>query len=295
MSKQIILVFSSLILAVLLSSCQSPIDMQTDSGNIAETTQADSVPPTESLIISAGMSIGSRFSPPRGFERIQPPMGSFESYLHELKLKPDGSPVLTYDGKEKAAQVHAAVIDMEIGNQDLQQCADAAIRLRAEYLYQTGLLDQISFKFTNGFQADYKKWRSGQRIKVKGNLVEWVGGGNASDDYQTFRQYLNMVFAYAGTQSLSNELQSAPLEKLKSGDVFIHGGSPGHCVMVVDVVENAAGEKRFLLAQSYMPAQEIHILKNPQNPDNDPWYSPGDSPQLVTPQWTFEWRDLKSW
>ncbi len=293
--KQIILCVAALILAILLSSCRLPLLMQSESENTAEITQIDSEPAAKNLVVTAGMSIGSRFNPPQGFERIKAPMGSFEGFLQELKLKPDGSPVLTYSGEEKTAQVHAAVVDMEIGDRDLQQCADAAIRLRGEYLYHAGMLDQISFRFTNGFQADYRKWRSGQRINVKGNLVQWTTGGKASDDYQTFRKYLDMVFSYAGTLSLSNELKSGSLENLKGGDVFIHGGSPGHCVIVVDVAENGDGEKRFLLAQSYMPAQEIHILKNPHNPDGDPWYSPDDSPQIVTPQWTFEWSELKSW
>lgn len=44
-----------------------------------------------------------------------------------------------------------------------------------------------------------------------------------------------------------------------------------------------------------MPAQEIHLLKNPANPEGDPWYAPGDGEQLVTPQWTFSWDALRSW
>lgn len=250
---------------------------------------------TAGLIIAEGVTLAARFTPPQGFERIPGPEGSFHGYLQNLPLKPDGAPVLLYDGSEKSSDVHEAVIAMEIGNQDLQQCADAVIRLRAEYLYHTGMLDQISFKFTNGFQADYKRWRSGQRIQVNSNLVQWVGGGKASDDYDTFRRYLTMVFAYAGTLSLSNELEQAAVENLKVGDVFIQGGSPGHCVIVMDMAENPEGEKRFILAQSYMPAQEIHILKNPGNPEESPWYTPQASPELVTPQWTFHWEDLKSW
>ena len=75
---------------------------------------------------------------------------------------------------------------------------------------------------------------------------------------------MDYVFAYAGTYSLAHELKPAPLATLQIGDVFIKGGFPGHAVLVADVVENAqTGEKRFLLVQSYMPAQEMHVLKNP--------------------------------
>lgn len=35
-----------------------------------------------------------------------------------------------------------------------------------------------------------------------------------------------------------------------------------HAAIVMDVAENAEGEKIFMLAQSYMPAQDIHLLVN---------------------------------
>ena len=52
------------------------------------------------------------------------------------------------------------------------------------------------------------------------------------------------------------------IENIEIGDVFIQGGFPGHAIIVVDLAENEVGEKCFLVAQSYMPAQEIHVLKN---------------------------------
>ena len=68
--------------------------------------------------------------------------------------------------KKKANQAAAfAVVDMEIGNRDLQQCADAVIRLRAEYLWKHKRYTDIKFNFTSGFTAEYKKWAEGNRIK----------------------------------------------------------------------------------------------------------------------------------
>jgi len=86
-------------------------------------------------------------------------------------------------------------------------------------------------------------------------------------------------------------LISAKHKKIKIGDVFIEGGYPGHAVIVVDAVENEPGEKMFLLAQSYMPAQDIHILRNP-NLIISPWYKAKNSDRLVTPEWIFDYEDL---
>lgn len=248
---------------------------------------------TQCLSVPEGDVLSARFRVAEGFERMPVEDHSYQAWLRSLPLKPDGAPVLYFDGREKAAPVHAAVIAMDIGDRDLQQCADAAIRLRAEYLYQSDKQDDIAFNFTSGFRADYRTWRSGKRIKVSGSTVSWIDSEKASDDYKTFRAYLDMVFAYAGTLSLSKELKSVPVETIQAGDVFIQGGSPGHCVIVMDVAGNQAGEKRFILAQSYMPAQEIHILKNIGNSDDSPWYTPHGAEELITPQWVFGWEDLK--
>ena len=61
---------------------------------------------------------------------------------------------------------------------------------------------------------------------------------------------LTSIFYYAGTASLSKELKSQQISKIKAGDVFIKGGFPGHGVLVVDVAQHKESGKRiFLLAQ----------------------------------------------
>ena len=81
---------------------------------------------------------------------------------------------------------------------------------------------------------------------------------------------------------------------MRIGDVFIQGGFPGHAVMVVDMAVNGrTGEKLFLLIQSYMPAQEIHVLKNPSDSADGPWYELDFGETLRTPEWTFSKDDLK--
>jgi len=61
----------------------------------------------------------------------------------------------------------------------------------------------------------------------------------------------------------------------------------------VDMAQNPkTGQKLFLLAQSYMPAQETQILKNPNNSALSPWYELKNE-TLETPEWTFEPSDLR--
>ncbi|MDH7478714.1 MAG: DUF4846 domain-containing protein [Syntrophomonadaceae bacterium] len=241
-----------------------------------------------------GSSIRERIRVPEGFQRVNPGEGSFGRFLTDLPLKPHGAEVRLYDGRVKAGEVHEAVIDMDIGRRDLQQCADAVIRLRAEYLYGQGRFEEIRFSFVNGFTADYSRWRQGYRVAVKGDRAGWVKSAGYSSGYEDFRSYLEVVFAYAGTLSLAKELKPVEVSALEIGDVFIQGGSPGHCAVVVDLAENpTTGERVFLLAQSYMPAQDIHVLKNPQDRELSPWYTLDFGEKLVTPQWTFDRGDLR--
>lgn len=184
---------------------------------------------------------------------------------------------------------------MDIGSQDLQQCADAVMRLRAEYLFAEGKARQIHFNFTNGFRAEYSRWMEGERIVVRNNRVSWVRQGAAPDNsHRSLRRYLEQVFSYAGTLSLEKELQHVRIQEMEPGDVLIRGGSPGHAVIVLDMAENSHGHRMYLLAQSYMPAQEIHVLRNPSDPDLSPWYVlPQEESVIRTPEWDFATGDLK--
>ncbi len=231
---------------------------------------------------------------PNGFVRTKADTNSFTYYLRNLELKPDNK-VLLYNGKEKENQsAQYAVIKMDVGTRDLQQCADAVMRLRAEYLYAQNDYEKIHFNFTNGERADYINYAEGQRAVLINNEVKWAKTAKKDYSYTTFRRYLDMVFTYAGTISLNGELWKIDADEIQPGDVFIQTGYPyGHAVTVVDVATNPqTGQKAFMLAQSFMPAQEIHILKNPDKA-NDPWYYNNFGYELHTPEWTFKNIDLK--
>lgn len=247
-------------------------------------------------ICQAQNTIQTRFFVPDGFVRTKEAVSSFGNYLRNLPLKQVGTQVKYFNGAIKTKQnVYDAVIDLPIGNKDLHQCADAVMRLRADYFFANKQYDDIHFKFTNGFNVEYSKWRQGYRIAVKGNKTSWVKTAKPSDSAQDYWKYLEMIFNYAGTASLEKELKPVDISDIKIGDIFIKGGFPGHAVIVVDVAINQKNnQKIFLLAQSYMPAQELQILLNPAiSSGNKSWYSANTGSKLETPEWDFDISQLK--
>ena len=209
---------------------------------------------------------------PEGFIRLKKHNNSFAQWLLHIPLKKDKA-VYLYDGSLKRNQAaQFAVLDISVGNKDLQQCADAVMRLRAEYMFATQQYNAIVF---------YDNDRKSYPFKLP-----------FTKDH--LHQYLQTVFSKCGTASLSKQLHSVPIKEIKPGDVLIRGGFPGHAVLVMDVAEDAAGNKIFMLAQSYVPAQDIHVLVNVDD-RSSPWYNLTDSKQIETPEYVFGVEELRRW
>lgn len=249
----------------------------------------------QSLINTDGTTIESRFNPLENCERISAEPNSFGEFLRDLPLKPHKSSVKYFDGDLKRNNnTYVGVVDLPIGKRDLHQCADAIMRLRADYLRAQKRYDEIKFSFNNGFVAEYSKWKEGYRISYNGNSFSWKKKTEPSDSDESYWKYLEYVFSFAGTWSLEKELNSVSNNDMEIGDIFIHGGAPGHAVIVVDMIEDKSnGEKYFMLAQSYMPAQEVQILVNPNDGEISPWYSSEIGNVLKTPEWSFDGGSLK--
>jgi len=246
---------------------------------------------------STSDTLAARFPAPSGFQRVAASPGSFASWLRGLPLKPAGAPVLLFNGAPKFRQdVHAAVIDIDVGTRDLQQCADATMRLRAEWLYAMNRPGEIAFNDTGSAKPiAFSRWAAGERPRPSGNALAWSRSAAPDASYASFRRYMDTVFTWAGTHSLERELTSVPVADMAPGDLFIKGGFPGHAVLVADVAKSAAGETRFLLLQSFMPAQQIHVLKNMPRPDLSPWYPLDFGDRLLTPEWPFPRDSLRRW
>jgi hypothetical protein len=238
--------------------------------------------------------------PPPGFHRSGTD-DPFASWLRGVRLKKDRT-VYLYNGRPKANQnAQFAVLDITVGHQDLQQCADAVMRLRAEYLYARKQYDAISFRTQQGTLLRFLDWTKGRRFRESGGrLVPYAhpGSNMPCEDRACFDEYLNTVFSYCGTLSLEQQLTPVVrFSDILPGDVLIKGGSPGHAMIVMDVAEDPAGNKLYLLAQSYMPAQDIHVVVNPVDGKLSPWYrvQKEDDDRIITPEWIFFSNQLRSW
>lgn len=227
-----------------------------------------------------GMTVKSRILLPQGFKRLSYEAGEFGNFLEKLPLYPIDREVHYYNGKIKPRNnIYNSVVKLDIGKRDLHQCADAVMRLRADYLYQQKRYKDIKFNFlSDGKPRTYTTYAKGDY------------------SYPIYWKYLEYIFAYANTSSLHDELPNVKTtQEVKIGDTFIQKGSPiGHAIIVVDLAKDSAGKTIVLLAQSYMPAQEIQILNNWNNSKLSPWYDI-DQDIIKTPEWTFYPKNLKTW
>ncbi|WP_242631601.1 DUF4846 domain-containing protein [Sedimentibacter sp. zth1] len=241
-----------------------------------------------------GANIRTRYNTPEGFQRETIKEGSFADYLANKKLKNYGYKALYYNGRIKSNKnIYDSVLDYNIGNQNLHQAADAIMFLKADYLFNKGFYNDISFSFVNGFKAEYSKWMAGYRIKVRDNEASYHKCKEQICTYEDFLKYMNMIFAYCSTISLKKDLTPVRIHEMQVGDVFINSETVGHAAIVVDMAINyETGEKLFMLAQSGTPAQQTQILININDATISPWYSIDFGNELITPEWTFSSTEL---
>ena len=245
---------------------------------------------------AAAEALAVRFPAPPGCRRVPAAAGSWGEWLRWLPLRPSGTKARLFNGQLKDRQdVVAAVIDIDVLPQDLQQCADAVIRLRAEHVFSHDP-NKVHFRLTTGYDFWFSDFVAGRTFRVVQEEVLPATRPAEAPTHAALARYLVPSFGYAGTKSLSRELHPVPLPQVQPGDVLIHGGAPGHAVLVVDVAEHAVTHQQYvLLAQSYMPAQSIHVLRNTEAPGLGAWFAvPGPAEaEFDTPEWTFGREELK--
>lgn len=278
-----------IILFVLALSIISIVAFQLNPIKTTINTIAKATKKTTELINEKGATIKSRVKVPNNYKRVVYPKGSFQEYLRNYKLKPFGSKIINYDGSDYFWQLgHIGILDVPVPKNGLQQCADALIRIRSEYLWQQNRKNDIGFNFTSGHYCSWKRYASGYRPKIKGNNVAFYKTASVNHSKENFYKYLNLIYMYSGTLSLYNELaQINDIKNLKIGDMLIKGGSPGHIVMICDEIINENGDKLFLLFQGNTPAQSVHLVKNLEDSFISPWYKLEKNSIIPVSNYTF--------
>jgi len=163
-------------------------------------------------------------------------------------------------------------------------------------LYTIKKSDEIKFHFTSGDLLSWNDYKNGTRAFVNGHSVSFRKTMSFDDSYENFRNYLDLIFTYAGTISLNKETK--PIDKnedLKTGDILITPGSPGHVVFVAGVCKNPKGDRLFLLGEGFTPAQSIHLLSNPFSKKKSPWYDLNiNAPETKTARYIFKPTNFRS-
>lgn len=202
----------------------------------------------------AGRECIGQIRPPRGFERVAVAKDSFGGFIREFPLQKRGSHMRYYNGNLALGQyIGYAVLDLPM-LANTEQCADAVMRMRAEYLWSKEKYPLIHFH------------------SVSGKDQKYTGGANRN----AFEKYLRNVYGNSNTSSLFREMKPKPFEEIVPGDVLVYEApdsqSYGHAVLVADVAYNEkTGETAILLAQSSMPALTMHIIRDVLHPINSPW------------------------
>jgi hypothetical protein len=239
--------------------------------------------------------IESALAPPAGFERVPAAADSFADWLRRLPLAPAGTAVLLHDGRPLVDQaIIAAVVDIDTGASDLQQCADAVMRLRAEFLYSRGLLGAIGFDLVNEERYPFSAYSRGATPRQEGAEITLASGNPRGAGHGDLRRYLDLLFGFASTRSLARELQPVPsLREAEIGDVFIRAGQPGHALIIADMAVSASGQRLVLLVQGSMPARGIYVLNNTRTPELGAWFDIADGQPLITPGYEFRPDELR--
>jgi len=232
------------------------------------------LPPSEISSTNASRTVAD-LRPPKGYTRVDAPQGSPAAFFRSLPLKKPGTKLYYYGGDSLARFQHLsyAVIDLPLLS-DAEQCADVAMRLRAEYLYSRHRYLGIRNKLIVGIPLIY------------------LGGGSRG----ALNSYLRSVYRICNTASLRKQLKQRPLSEVQPGDVFVYKAREnkkyGHAITVIDVARNKNGQILIMCAEGNTPARDMHVMKH-----NGSCWVPLDtkSKRIQIASFHFAPEDLRHW
>ena len=200
----------------------------------------------------------SQIKLPDGYKRITFPADSYSAYIQSLPLKKNRTIALWNGVKLKPSSVPYnvfAVIDKPIlFKEDLEQCADYAMRFWADYHNANKKLKKLYLLTYVGEKKYYK------------------------NSNMSYLKFLRWHMVYSNSFSIKNGTKKISMKKeLVPGDMFVQfkkgTGGIGHVSVIVDAAENKKGERIYLIGYSYMPAQEFHIEDAKDRNDTGAWFT----------------------
>jgi len=224
-----------------------------------------SVAGAQNLVYPEGNLIATRFNVPTGYTRMQErDRTTFFVFVQNLPLLPNGTPVVysNKDAKPANSRRPAAVLNMVLDEENLQQKPQSLMRLWAEYLFEQQQFGDIIFHIRNGQPIAYDKWKEGLKGIVEGTGY-WTKVPLDLKAYTTFRRYLNFVFRYSDFQTIQKDWRVLPASDLAPGSILFAEKEGNYAaVMILDVAINERGERLLILACGGSPAQSIEVLQN---------------------------------
>jgi len=197
--------------------------------------------------------------PPANCERISVEKGSFSEWIRNLPLK-ETTEILDYRGKRinPFYKVYAVIDKPLLFKEDLEQCADFAMRFWHDYLRETNQIEKLWLPNYWGRKVYWLNW---QRTHPNDSTISFLKSFMASSNSFSLKQGLKKI-------DIENE-------KLLPGDLIVQNetGDIGHVSIIFDICENADGERFYLVGFGFMPAQECHIIKADEDFGKEGWFT----------------------
>jgi hypothetical protein len=225
-------------------------------------------------------TIADRFAPPREFSRVEVARGSYAEWLRQMPLLPPNTDAVDWIGRlALTANEVGGVLDWRLLGQ-VEQCADIALRLAAEYARAKNEDDRIVFRSLSGESIGWTAWRNGHyAVDSARSAIVYHPGAGVRGTRSAFDGFLRFVMTYANTASIKRDWPVADSSDLRIGDVLVQPGCPGtgmgHLSVVVDICAPVSGDRLYLFADGFTPARMPVVRQRLQGEPESVWMTLG--------------------
>jgi hypothetical protein len=157
-----------------------------------------------------------------------------------------------------------------------EQCADIALRLLAEYAWDSGVEIAPHFRSLSGDEIRWDRWLHGRyATNTDQTAIVYREGAHRENNREEFDRFLSFVMMYTNTASMSRDWPQIDESELRIGDVIIQphctGPGMGHLSVVVDACVDPKGNHRFIFVDGYTPARLPVVRQRIVGDRNSAW------------------------